>query len=427
MRACRQLLAAIALLVCGIIPAYGPGQSAEAQSNVLRIAAVVNDDIISILDLDQRLRLVALSSGLQLTEDVRQRLLPQVLRTMIDERLQLQEATDNGISVTDRELSQEITNLAERNNIPIPQFPRFLESQGIDIETLRAQLRAQIAWAKYAGRRLSRQVEVGEEEIDEELDRLRAVADEPRKRVYEIYLNVDNPDESPRIAQNAQRLLGQIRGGANFQSIARSFSESGTANQGGDLGWIGPGQLSEDLDAALAQLSPGQVSEPIRTVTGFYLLQVTDEQRLGRNPGNTTIDLVQLTQRLSRDDAQSDAASMRAELTAARNALNGCDDLRRFADNRAGASVAVADGIQVGDLPAPVRNAVQNVQPGGISEPVESGGSLIMIGVCARNDPGLALPGREEIEQQLANQKLELVVRRKMRDLRRSAFIDIRL
>jgi peptidyl-prolyl cis-trans isomerase SurA len=401
--------------------------NAWAQSNLLRIAAVVNDDIISVLDLEQRLRLVALSSGLQLTQDVRQRLLPQVLRSMIDERLQYQEATANGITVTDRELAQEITNLAERNNIPVPQFPRFLESQGIGIETLRWQLRAQIAWAKYAGRRLSRQVEVGQEEIDEELERLRAVADEPRKRVYEIFLNIDNPDEASQVAQDAQRLLNQIRGGADFRSIARSFSESGSANQGGDLGWIGPGQLPPDLDEAVAELEPGEISEPIRSVTGFYLLYVTDEQRVGRNPGGTSIDLVQLTQRLSSDMGEEARASIRNELQAARGGLSGCEELTRYGENRPGASVAVADGVQIGDLPQAVQNAVSDLQAGQISEPVENGGALVMIGVCARDDPGVALPSREEIEQRIGTEKLELVVRRTMRDLRRSAFIDIRL
>ncbi|MDF1750846.1 MAG: SurA N-terminal domain-containing protein, partial [Alphaproteobacteria bacterium] len=183
-----------AALIVGLlmISSISTSVQAQSQNDLMRIAAVVNDDIISVLDLEQRLRLAALSSNLD--QQTRQRLMPQVLRSLIDERLQLQEATANSVTATDGEIENEISNLAQRNNMPLNQLVALLASRGIDIQTLKNQYSAQIAWAKYVGRRLSRQVDVGEEEIDEELARLTAVADQPQKRVYEIFLGIDNPD-----------------------------------------------------------------------------------------------------------------------------------------------------------------------------------------------------------------------------------------
>ena len=223
------LLIAVAVTVPSV-------QAQQAQNNLMRIAAVVNDDIISVLDLEQRLRLAALSSNLNLDAQTRQRLMPQVLRSLIDERLQLQEATANSVTATDQEIENEIGNLAQRNNMNANQLAGLLASRGIDIQTLRNQYNSQIAWAKYVGRRLMRQVDVGEDEIDAELARLTEVADQPQKRVYEIFLGIDNPDEANEIRSNAERLLNQIRDGADFSSLARSFSQSGTASAGGGSG-----------------------------------------------------------------------------------------------------------------------------------------------------------------------------------------------
>ncbi|MBO6835660.1 MAG: peptidylprolyl isomerase [Alphaproteobacteria bacterium] len=421
-----------ALVIAGTLLTIGvPGaflsQQAIAQQNVMRIAAVVNDDIISVLDLEQRLRLVALSSNLRLDQQTRQRLMPQVLRGLIDERLQAQEAENNGITISDREVDDEVRILAERNNIPPVQFPAFLSSRGIELETLRTQIRSQLAWARYAGRRLARQVEVGEEEIDEELQRLREVSDQPQKRTYEIFLGVDNPDEANQIRQDAERLLSQIQGGANFSSVANGFSESGTAAQGGDLGWIAPGQLPEELDEALADLQPGMISPPIRTFAGYYLLYVTDVQRIGRDPANTEISLFQLIQRVPGHASDQDRQAVVEDLRAAIPGIDSCEGLKRYGESRQGANVAAAQNIKLGELPPQVQEAVANLQPGQTSEPINNGNAILMITICERSDPGLTLPSRDQIKERLGTQRLELLVRRKMRDLRREAFIDIRL
>lgn len=414
------LLIAVAVTVPSV-------QAQQAQNNLMRIAAVVNDDIISVLDLEQRLRLAALSSNLNLDAQTRQRLMPQVLRSLIDERLQLQEATANSVTATDQEIENEIGNLAQRNNMNANQLAGLLASRGIDIQTLRNQYNSQIAWAKYVGRRLMRQVDVGEDEIDAELARLTEVADQPQKRVYEIFLGIDNPDEANEIRSNAERLLNQIRDGADFSSLARSFSQSGTASAGGDLGWIAPGQLPDELDAALQSLSPGMVSAPIRSITGFYLLYVTDTQTIGRDPGQAKVDLFQLIQRIPQDSGSAAKSEAIASLSQAKSSIASCDALKAFGQGRPGTSVAAAEDIAVSELPAATQTAIDGLQPGQTTDPIDMGSAVVMITICDRQDAGLTLPSREQLNARLTNERVELLVRRKLRDLRREAFIDIRL
>lgn len=399
----------------------------HAQTGVMRIAAVVNDDIISVLDLEQRLRLVALSSNLRLTAESRQRLLPQVLRGLIDERLQLQEATSSGISATDTEINREIASIAQRNNVAANRFAQFLAERGVEISALQQQIRAGITWRKYALRRLSRNVSVGPEEIDDELDRLRSVSDLPQKRVYEIFLSIDNPDKEVEVRRNAERLLEQLQGGADFRALARSFSESGSAKDGGDLGWLSPGQLSQELDARLSSLEAGRVSAPIATFAGIYLLYVAEQRVAGRDPNAAKLDLLQLTERLPRENRDSFRDAAMQTLNAMRPTINGCDDLRALGQKRESANIAAANGLSLSELPNPVAQQVAQLEVNQTTAPIDLGANVVMITLCAKEDPGLILPTREEIENSLGNAKLELLVRRKLRDLRREAFIDVRL
>ena len=408
----------------GLAPEAG---RAAAQNNVLRIAAVVNGDVISIYDLTNRLALVALSSGLQLDQETRQRLLPQVMRSMIDEKLQIQAADDAGVRVTDREIDEQVEQLAQRNNMGSPdQLRAFLASRGIDPAALRQQIEPQIAWAKYVQRRLRRDIRIGEDEIDEELERLAEVADEPQHRVYEIFLSVDNPDREQEVRQNAERLVSQMRNGADFSSLARSFSQSSTAPSGGDLGWVAAGQLEPQLDEVLQQLRPGMISRPIRTVAGYYILFVTDERIEGVDPAEATIDLAQMTVRPESEDPNA-RELVRRELDERAGAIAGCDGLQSYAQERGDANIARAEGVRIGDLPEAVREAVAPLKTGQTSRSIERGGSMVMISICAREEATANLPSRDDVANRLLAERLDLRARRELRDLRRAAYVDVRL
>ena len=245
------------------------------------IAAVVNDDIISMSDLTARLQLALVSSGLPNTAETRQRLTPQVLRSLVDERLQLQEASRANVSVTDKEINDAFGKVAEQNRMQRDQLEKMLASQGVPRSTLESQIRSTIAWGKLVQRRLRPSIEIGQEEIDQVIQRIQANAGKPEYLAAEIFLAVDAPEREDDVRRLADRLYEQIGQGASFPAVARQFSQSAGAANGGDLGWVQQGQLPEELDAALQQLRPGQATRPIRSITGYHILMLRDERAVG--------------------------------------------------------------------------------------------------------------------------------------------------
>jgi peptidyl-prolyl cis-trans isomerase SurA len=242
---------------------------------------VVNDDIISTSDLTARLQLALVSSGLPSTVETRQRLTPQVLRGLVDERLQLQEATRSNISVGEKEIGDAFTRVAEQNRMDRDQLEKMLASQGVPRSTLESQIRSTIAWGKLVQRRLRPSIEIGQDEIDAVLQRIQANAGKPEYLTAEIFLAVDTPDREDEIKRLADRLVEQIGQGASFPAVARQFSQSAGASNGGDLGWVQQGQLPDELDTVLRELKPGQASRPIRSLTGYHILLLRDQRTTG--------------------------------------------------------------------------------------------------------------------------------------------------
>lgn len=406
------LLGAIGGFAMAALPAL-------AQQAILRIAAVVNDEIISLYDLDNRLRLTLLNSGLQPTQENFRRLAPDVLRQLIDERLRMQEAGKNGVSVPDQDVEAEMNAIGERNNIPAGQLDSFLQARGVDPATLRAQIKANIAWARLVNRRLRRESEIGEDEIDLELDRLKQSLGKPQNRVFEIFLPVDTIEREADIRRGAESLVAQIRAGAPFSEVARTFSQSSTARVGGDLGWQPSGALTYEVEEALEKMQPGEVSDPIRTMTGFAIVRLADRRMIqAADPGLARLDLVQVSG--NGDDAGAALDALRAQ-------ASDCDSLETNAEQAAGLSAVRVKDVLLRDLPEAVRSAVSNVKAGGISQTVALPDRQVMLGICKREEPPTPLPSRDEIRDRLQRERLDLLARRYLRDLRQAAYIDIRM
>ncbi len=289
------LFAACALLLS---TAWGV-EKARAQSDLFRPAAVVNDDVISVLDLAMRVQLAIVAAGVEDTQELRRRLTPQVLRGLIDERLQLQEAKRLDISVTDDQVAEALERIAQQNNMTEGQFLTMLRNRGIIPVTLIDQIRAQIAWQNVVYRRIRPNVVISTDEVDEVASRLSARQGAIERRVAEIFVPVESAAKEDEALNNANRLLEELQRGANFAGLARQFSQSGTASLGGDLGWVQDGQLDEELNQVLAQMGPGDISRPIRTISGFHILLLRDMRKNeGQDVDRTRIQESLTNQRL---------------------------------------------------------------------------------------------------------------------------------
>jgi peptidyl-prolyl cis-trans isomerase SurA len=408
----------------------GPtGQPPSGQTPETRIAAVVNDEVISVADVRSRLRMVMLSSNLADSPDTQQRVAAQVLRTIVDEKLQTQEAKRQNITATDEEINKAVAQIEKQNNMQAGQLDQVLKQRGIERAALIDQLTASIVWAKLVRRLVSQTNVVSDEEIDYALKRATETVSEPQSRVAEIFLAVDNPQQEAEVRNLAVRLSEQMHQGARFSAVAQQFSQSATAAVGGDIGWIRPEQMSPELGKAVAQMRPGELSPPIRTGAGYYLLLVLD-RRSGRSPGpdDTLLHLVQIVFPLP---VQAPEAVRRAAILEAQNAkttAKNCEELLKIGKEKGSPQLSSEGRLRVDQISSGMRNIVLGLEPGQASQPIVQKNGVGVIMVCEKAAPSApTIPTREEIGETLMRQRLETLARRYMRDLRRTAFVDVRL
>lgn len=395
--------------------------SARAQ-DTLRAAAVVNDEVISVLDLVMRTRLAILASGLKDSPEARGRFQEQVLRALIDERIQLQEAERLDITVTEEQVETAIESLARQNRMDREQFVGFLVRKNVLPSTLQEQIRAELAWGALVQRRLRASVEIGEEEIDEFIGRLETRSGKIEYRVSEILLTVDNARQEDNIREAAMRLAEQLRLDAEFPALARQFSQSATASVGGDLGWVQAGQLPDELSEALVKMAPGDMFGPIRTFGGYYLLWLRDRRKISM--GDVLLDLKRLLLALPRNASQEQVAMAQAEAASLREEIDGCDGFDALAAEHGSPGSGDLGRVKLSDLPPAVRQVIEGLPLGQPSGPVLLPAGITLLMVCGRQSDGI---DRERIRDSLMNQRLDLLSRRYLRDLRRAANVDVRL
>jgi peptidyl-prolyl cis-trans isomerase SurA len=270
------------------------GAAAQAQVATQRIAAVVNDDVITTQDLIDRINLGIATSGLPNDDATRQRLAPQVLRGFIDEKLQLQEARRLGTDVTEPEIDEALATIAQRNRTTAPELLRYLAERGLNPRALREQLKAQIAWIKVVNREVRPKVVVTQEQIDLALRRGSGPVDDRELQLSEILLPVYDRGQEANALEDARGLVATLRGGASFPAVARQVSAAGSAENGGDLGWVPVSAIVPDLRDKIAALQVGQVSEPIASAAGIHIFLVRD-QRARTDGGTADRESVRLT------------------------------------------------------------------------------------------------------------------------------------
>ncbi len=395
---------------------------------IMSIAAVVNDRAISIFDLEMRINVVLYNANLARTEEMRQRVAGTVLRNLVDEALQFQEAEAKGIRITDREIEQAIARIEDSNNVPRGQLRTFLADRGIVLDALVGQIRSQIAWAKYVSQRVRPTVNVSEEEIDEELSRLDAMRGRPEFLVSEITLFHGSAESPGALEATAGSIVGQLRSGANFAGVAAQFSQGSLARNGGDLGWIQEGRSRPEVDRVLAALAVGEVSDPIRSPDGLHIILLRDKRLvMGDLEQPVRLFLSQILLPASADDTADVAAARLAEANEISAETEGCDALRARGAELEGSFSGDLGWVSLRDLPEIFQQALAALEVGAASEPLVTDNGVHVMMVCERDAPDAQADMRDRIYEQIATRRLASIERRLLRDLRRNAFIDLRI
>jgi peptidyl-prolyl cis-trans isomerase SurA len=242
-------------------------------------------------------------------------------------------------------------------------------------------------------------------------------------------LAVDSPQQDEEMRQLAQRLTEQMKRGARFSAVAQQFSQSPTAAVGGDLGWVRPEELSPELAKAVAQMRPGELSPPIRSGGGYYLMLVLD-RRSGRSDPGADEAVLHLVQVVFPLPSQASEGMRRAALAEAQNAkvtAKSCPEMLKIGKEKGSPQLSSEGRLRASQIAPAVRNIVAQLEVGQASQPIVQKNGVGVIMVCEKAVPNTTLPTREEIANQLARQRAENLARRYLRDLRRTAFVDVRV
>lgn len=396
---------------------------AQAQDN-LRIIAVVNESAITALDLATRLRIAIVASRLQDTPEVRQRLAPQVLRALIDEQLRQQEAARQGIRIQESAIDGRLDQLAQENNMDRQQFEEMLTKNGIPVESLREQIRTEMAWGSVVRRRFQSNIVITPEDIADARNRLIESQGAPEFLVSEIFLSAEDAQQSGSAQDAAKRLLEELKKGASFAAVARQFSQAPTAARGGDLGWVQADDLAPEVRGVVEGLEQGQVAGPIQNEGGYTIVLLRDRRENAGGGASGTVDMKQALLQL--DDGASSGQVADATDTARqlRERIASCADVEG-----AGASVDAVTGsltgVDVAKLPAGIQSIAINQPIGQASQPVRVADGIAVYVVCARNI-STAGPSDDDLREDLLRERLDLMARGFLRDLRRTSFVDIR-
>lgn len=394
--------------------------------NVRRATAIVNGDIITGTDVSQRLALIVAANGGDVSEEERQRLRLQVLRNLIDETLQIQEAEANEITISEEEVDATFRQVAQQNfKQDLEAFDQYLRAQGSSTNTLKRQIKGELAWSRLLRRNIQPFINVGDEEVNAIIERLKASKGTTEFRIGEIYMSATQ-ETAPQVAENMRKILEQIRGGGSFVAYARQFSEASTAATGGDLGWVRPAQLPQTLAEAAEQMQVGQVVGPVEVPGGFSILYLIDSRQvLTADPRNALLSLKQLAISFPEGITEKQAAEQAAQFATATQAIKGCGAANEVAA-RLGASVVDNDQVKLRDLPAALQGAIAQLQIGQASQPfgsVEDGVRVLIL--CGRDDPeSAAAPSFDAVMSRLENERVNKRAQIYLRDLRRDAIIE---
>lgn len=405
--------------------------TAAARANPLSesVAAVVNDDIISSYDLMQRMRLLMVTSGLQPTQENLPQLEQEALRSLIDEHVQMQElrrvekAQKITIISTDKEVEEQIEDIAKGNNMTAAQLTQQLQGQGVGIDTWKAQIRADSSWQAWISGRYGSRLRIGDDQIKAFERRQAEAASKPQYQVSEVFIDAARVG-GMEVAQNgAKQLVSQMQQGAPFPAVARQFSASPTAANGGDAGWVSPGEMPPEVDAALEQLRPGQLSAPIPVRDGVYIIYLR-EKRSGAK--TALVDLKQVAVALPKDAPQAQIDAAQKLLVDLKPRITSCETLEATAGKVEGVVAGDLGEAEITDLAPAFQEAANTLKVGQVSDPIRTDAGLHLIAVCGKRQSGAQAPTHDQIENRLRGQQLALISKRYLRDLRNSATIETR-
>ncbi|HWA30487.1 MAG TPA: peptidylprolyl isomerase [Rhizomicrobium sp.] len=403
------------------------------------VAAIVNDTVITEYDLRQRMGLYLATTNARPTAEMLKQIRAQVLRQLETERIELLEAQKNNITVSAADVDRAIDNILKDNHMTLDQLTAMLGRSNVKVSTLRSQIASQVAWSKTVQNQYGDRVDISPQDVNDEMRRLAEGRTKPHYLVAEIFQPVDNPEDDTKVLKSMQSIEEQLRSGASFGDVARQFSQNPTAASGGDLGIVVDGQLPKELNDVLRTMRPGMLSEPIRSTGGYYILllrarqegegtQVDAQPQKPVDEHPDALPLARILLPIGPKPPKDLLERVVAFANDLRSHIQTCDGLGDIIRKIKGAVYMNLGTMRLADLSPQIQQQLAQTQAGGTTVPFQSAAGIEVFVRCDKGPPPkttvFQMPSRDEVEQQLFEERMAVLSRQYLRDLRRDADIE---
>ena len=385
--------------------------------DIQAISAIVNDEVISRYDVQQRVQLIVSTSGIKPTQENISRLEAQALRSLVNEKIQLQEAEKLDVPSSEQEVGLMLERIASGSQMSGEEILELINSQGVRPDTLLNQIRAELLWNKIVRGRYGSYVNVNDDEVSIVYDRTIESIGRDQFEISEIFLGYEDTQEEEEANILANRLVEQLREGASFSAVAQQFSQSSTSGQGGYIGWVTEGQLDNEVINAIKNLDKTGISNPINSTGGYYIIRLNDITKAGgKNPLRNQYDLVSI---IFNKENIEDANNFAEEFVSCKRIDSLTEKYNEKEVNYIGKRI-------LSELPNDLHEELLNKDAGETLNIREIGDNINLILICDRKDDIGIQVSRESIEENIYSQKIGMMSRRYLRDLRRDAVIEYR-
>ncbi|MEX2524164.1 MAG: peptidylprolyl isomerase [Gammaproteobacteria bacterium] len=409
-------------------------QPAGAAVELDRIVAVVNDDVVMASELEERLRTVRdqlREQGTQMPPT--SQLKKQVLDRLIMNKLQMQMARQTGIRVDDETLNRTISGIAAENGVSLTQFRDILERDGYSYAQFREDIRNEIMISRLRQRAVDNRVSVSEREIENHLANQQHQGEtEVEYRLSHILVALPRSPTSGDLEntrEKAEQILDELRNGAEFGKTAATYSDGQQALEGGDLGWRKAGQLPTLFSGAVSNMEKGDISDLIRSSSGYHIVKLTDI----RDSEKVVITQTHARHILIRPDEMTSEEDAFRRLNQLRMRIQGGDDFAELARGHSNDTVSAADGgdlgwVSPGELVPEFEEVMGSLNPGEVSEPFQTQFGWHIVQVLERREHDSTEDiKRARAREAIRERKLEEARENWLREMRDEAYVEYRL
>ena len=383
-----------------------------------KVVITVGTQCITQLDVENRLKFMALMSGISVTNENRNGLTQEAAKMLVQEQLELQEMTNSGLTIQDEAINNQVTEMAGRIGILPEKLDSFFAEKGIPMNTVRQFLTVQYYWPQYIKFKYPNVADISEDRVDLMYKDQLTQKTKPRYLLAEIFIPVNAPSEEGSVQKQINMIHSELLKGGQFQMLAQQFSQSSSARQGGNMGWINLEILPEKARKLVQTMTVGQLSTPHRLDDGYVVYALIDK----RMPGDSSIKDTVFSVRqiiMNLDNLQENAVI--TELKKCKN----CGDLESVLAKHPYIQVEKSDHVVVQQMPPQFADIMSKLNDNTLSEAVRYPQGSMYLWVCGRKVMDGVMP-KDELRYRLTMQNLTQKSRSILNRLSRTILVDVK-